>query len=1396
MKFKALLITAFLLFSSTPLRVFAQIKPAIRQVVEAQLPNALPYLVEQDLASRFNTVRQGNNVRDVDAGILRAKYRITDHPEALINATASPEAASKLYLTSVQQAFGLSAALDDLELINVTSGRFGSHVTFQQSFDGVPVYGRFVKVNLNAAGLPTMIFSGYAQHLTQQTNLNTQPQYAANSAISQIETVLTQDNLKTSEPELVVYPAETPRLAWQIVAWPEQPALELEILVDASNGGIIKIQNTSTHVNHLTTNSSATSANVTGTSSLPKAIKPSLSRSRINGTGFVFDPDPLTSAGLFYGAPYTDINDTDNDEINAQRILVDLLDISQDQNGMYHLTGPHVDIVSETSGGTAVYTPPAEASPDGFQYTRANDFFEAVNVYYHIDKSQRYLQSLNVGRDIQNVSIQTNPHGLGLEDNSRYFTNQNYIAFGQGGVDDAEDAHVIWHEYGHALLQGSAPGLLNSSEGQALHEGWADFWAASYARSLAEENVVIRDDWRSLFKWDSGDGSIWQGRELSFTGKYPEDTTCDGGGFQCDIYDDGIMWASTLMEIYDVLGRSTTDRLSLASHGYLMHPVSFRDAAEAIVQADSDLNAGVNVAFLIQTFSEKGLLDINTFGPVALHNELPPTEQLGGTIPITVNTTVISSPISQVSVFYQVNGGTEELLSLSSTVEDIYTGELPLPTSSSQITYYVEAEDELGLITRLPASELESFAFSVGPDNEAPTIQHDQLPSITLIDWPAQLTATATDNLGIDVVEVTYLIDNSQGIQVMSGSFDLTLSENLYQGVFPIPIDSLESGSRISYKLTARDISASANETQLPASDYYVFSLVIEGGIFRQYDFETETQGTTASGAWQRGEPAYGLQFALSEANTWATNQSGAYPETAQLSSLELPPMNLIGIEEAYLVFWHWYDTEHSGSATPDSDNSEVIWDGGNVKASTDGGIIWNILEPNGGYNGTIASGRQNPMDGEHAFGGYSFGWRQVIAPLPVGSELRVRFDFGTDAGNDETAVYFAGWHVDDITVLIEPPSDTALPAATLLPQAIVVRDQGDTPPEPYIEVFDSTGVASVFVDYAFENDAGIPDGSFRIPMSVSRKDVFTESFPFASSTSLEVGDVLTYRFRVSDFAGNTAVFPAPEASPLKVEYRLRDDIDLLSMATPSGMWERQDSSWEITATGQHEEISSLVIGPLDLPANVDNLRMLLFYEHSFVDNHGGNIKISTDNADTWQVLLPVNGYNGALSDAITVPPGLRDQPAITGRGEGLQQDTFDLLSYKGQQIWLRSDFGAQSKLATSEFWTIRDAALAYSTLEAVNNAFDIPRDFAIHANYPDPFSNTTTVSYTLSEATPVKLEVFDVLGRRVSNLVEQDQAAGTYSLTLDGATLSNGLYLLRLETNQGSKVERIVVSK
>ena len=1390
-------VVSFLFLTGVTIDASAQESSTGKETSDTQ--QTLVELMSTSERSVFSPTQQISKGRlDANANILRAMYRI-DGAQS-VSLSGSPAQISRAFLQENAEPLGLDASLQDLEVVREVSTEYTNHTTYQQFYDGIPVYGRFVKVNMNRRGEVTMVLNGYHPDLKLTGPDGVAPRISDQEAINRAQQYLDLAIERAGDGELMVYPSEAPRLVWRFLAWTTYPSLELEFLIDARDGAFVAVNPTNTHVHKLEIGDDAVYGHSEVSRTHTHSAKSVENQRRASGTGLVFDPDPLTSSGSSYGPPFVDNDDTDILEVNQERKLIDLLDITQGNDGLYRLDGPHVQVVGESSGGTVIYTPPSESTADGFRYTRSDPLFESVNVYYHIDKSQRYIQSLNLGRDIQNEPIRVNPHGLSQQDNSSYFSGQNYIAFGLGGVDDAEDALVIWHEYGHALLQSSAPGLLFDKEGQALHEGWADYWAGSYARSQVEGNKVSRIDWPALFKWDSGDGAIWAGRELNFSGKYPDDVFCDDGSFLCDIYSDGLFWATTLMEVYDQLGRTKTDRLSLASHIYLSVPVSFPDAAEAMIQADVDLYNGENVEFLIELFNTKGLISASNFGPIVVHEPLVTTEQLGGTLPLVVEATGISSPVDQVFAVYTHPGGITDTLILELDTDNTYSTLLPLPEAPGEVTYFIGVSDQLGLFVRNPSGFSSSLhRFEVGPDEEPPVIIHSQLGAIALIEWPAQLSADVTDNLGLDSIYVDYYIDNPLGMRIAEGVFQLEAGAGTtYSGSFPTSMDDLVPGSTVFYRIVASDSSQAENTAFAPETGFLSFNIIIENGIFRTYDFERDLPNFAATGLWERNRPSYGLRAAYSGTSLWATAASSAYPDIAQESVLELPAMNLQGVDEAFLVFWHWYDTEHDGNAEPGGSPNAILWDGGNVKFSLDDGVTWTVATPEGGYNGQIASARDNPLEGEQAFGGFSYGWRKEVVSVPTGGMVKIRFDFGTDSGSGSEVSRFAGWFIDDVKVLTELQADDVPPAVsgTFLPEQVVSRMPGEVLPRPVIDVVDNEGVESVFVEYILTNDGNeIEQSQFRLAMDSTRRDLFAGAFPIPES-STQIGDVISYRFTIRDFEGNSIVYPEDPSESFIVEFRLIGQQDILLSAVPSGLWAVESDVLVLERREDHDPVSSIVFGPIDLPSNVDQIELSLLSTYEIIGTHGGNIKVAIGDADEWQLIEPEEGYNGLLRNDGTVPESMRGQPVFRGIRSNPMHATFRLEDFAGSQLWVRADFAALSELSSTENWRIEELQVRYSTLSPENGGFSVPREFTLYANFPDPFSGTTAVSYTLEDATAVKLDVYDVLGRRIETLVQEEQGAGTYSLTFDASQLASGLYFLRLETNQGQKVEKMVVSK
>jgi hypothetical protein len=81
-------------------------------------------------------------------------------------------------------------------------------------------------------------------------------------------------------------------------------------------------------------------------------------------------------------------------------------------------------------------------------------------------------------------------------------------------------------------------------------------------------------------------------------------------------------------------------------------------------------------------------------------------------------------------------------------------------------------------------------------------------------------------------------------------------------------------------------------------------------------------------------------------------------------------------------------------------------------------------------------------------------------------------------------------------------------------------------------------------------------------------------------------------------------------------------------------------------------------------------------------------------------------------------------------------------------------------------------------------NILTAPTEFVLYQNYPNPFNPSTRIQYAISSTQFVKLEVYDVLGREIASLVNEEKPAGTYEVDFNAVNLASGVYIYTLKVN------------
>ena len=464
-----------------------------------------------------------------EAGALSCRlHRDSSERISLRDCAGSPlldrgEQGARALLAELAPAFGFPADLSELELVDEKHGLGSSRTLFRQTLNGLPVYDSSVSINQGADGSLQAAYSNY-----QPLNVGSlipDLTSAQSEAIARAEGGLVTTRLPTVS-ELVWHSQfkGVGRLAWKSVIYSEEPLGDFLTLVDAETGKVL------------------------------------LQENRIafdTGSGFVFDPNPIQTSG---NTGLSDSNDATSAALDAERSSVTLLGLD---SATGTLKGEFIDLVSLAGGKPN--TPDADEPTRVYQYDRSNARFEQVVIYYAVDSIQRYFHSLGFDDDvgiangIRDFPTLANAHWDNA-DQSFYSTGDNAIHFGDGGVDDGEDADIIAHEFGHAV-QHDQNACWGGGDMGAMGEGFGDYLAASFYADAGDATHQAAHA-ACVGEWDASSYSSASPpclRRVDGTKTYP-------GDLVGSVHADGEIWSAALWEIRSQLGATTTDTLVLEHH--------------------------------------------------------------------------------------------------------------------------------------------------------------------------------------------------------------------------------------------------------------------------------------------------------------------------------------------------------------------------------------------------------------------------------------------------------------------------------------------------------------------------------------------------------------------------------------------------------------------------------------------------------------------------------------------------------------------------------------------------------------------------------------------------------------------------------------------------------------
>ena len=127
-------------------------------------------------------------------------------------------------------------------------------------------------------------------------------------------------------------------------------------------------------------------------------------------------------------------------------------------------------------------------------------------------------------------------------------------------------------------------------------------------------------------------------------------------------------------------------------------------------------------------------------------------------------------------------------------------------------------------------------------------------------------------------------------------------------------------------------------------------------------------------------------------------------------------------------------------------------------------------------------------------------------------------------------------------------------------------------------------------------------------------------------------------------------------------------------------------------------------------------------------------------------------------------------------------------------EMWLAVSVGATDSDANS---ALNAAVEKYQLLTEVSQTDNLlPQDYNLGQNYPNPFNPTTTIQFSIPEKTNVKLLLYNSIGEKVQELLEEEMSPGNYQTKLNGEGLTSGIYFYTLITDNYITTKKMILLK
>ena len=248
-----------------------------------------------------------------------------------------------------------------------------------------------------------------------------------------------------------------------------------------------------------------------------------------------------------------------------------------------------------------------------------------------------------------------------------------------------------------------------------------------------------------------------------------------------------------------------------------------------------------------------------------------------------------------------------------------------------------------------------------------------------------------------------------------------------------------------------------------------------------------------------------------------------------------------------------------------------------------------------------------------------------------------------------------------------------------------------------------------------------------------------------------------------------------------------------LADSAENGMtkWTDPTGHWTVHTDYYHTPTHSFAYAPYQASANYSltlaqsinvapyPVTYLSFWNRYSLENGWdfGHVEISSNNGSIWQEVTSYTGNNTTWT---------------------LQ--SFDITSFANYatQLLIRFRLSSDNNTQSSGWWVddIKLTNYCLATVGVNGNNSQLPKTFALEQNYPNPFNPSTSIKFQLPKSEFVTITVFDMLGRRIASLVNEQKEAGYYDIKFDGTNYASGMYFYKIEAGNFTDTKKMILIK